>query len=99
MKFKIKAFQNSTTDTQVCPITGQEFSMGEIGYLVDLDGKTLGFLSYPSYFNYGFTEDDIRKAINATPKASDLTGAEIVIDHTLDDTSISSDTASKFVPF
>lgn len=99
MKLKIKAFQNDTLDTQECPITGQEFDMNEIGYLVDLDGKTLGFLSYPSYFNYGFTEEDIREAINANPKASELTGAEIIIDHTLEDTPITSDTASKFVPF
>lgn len=43
MKLKIKAFQNDTLDTQECPITGQEFTMDEIGYSVDLDGKTLGF--------------------------------------------------------
>lgn len=99
MKLKIKAFQTNTTETQVCPITSQEFAMAETGYIVDIDGTTLGFLSYPSYFDYGFTEEDIRKAINANPEASDLTGAEIIVDHKLEDTSISSDTASKFVPF
>lgn len=99
MKLKIKAFQNNTMDTQECPITGQEFCMGEFGYLVNLDGKPLGFLGYPSYFDYGFTEDDIRKAINANPEANDLTGAEIIIDHTLEDISISSETASEFAPF
>ena len=99
MKLKIKAFQNTTMNTQECPITGQEFDMGEFGYLVNLDGKTLGFLGYPSYFDYGFTEDDIRKAINANPEANDLTGAEIIIDHTLEDISISSETASEFAPF
>lgn len=99
MKLKIKAFRNNTTNTQKCPVTGQEFSMDEIGYSVDLDGKTLGFLGYPSYFDYGFTEDDIRKAINANPEASDLTGAEIIIDHTFEDASVSSETASEFVPF
>jgi len=55
-----------------------------------LDGKTLGFLGV-SYF--GTAKDDIRKAINANPRASDLTGAEIIIDHTLEDISISSETA------
>lgn len=99
MKLEIKAFQNSTRDTQECPITGQESGMSEIGYSVDLDGKTLGFLAYPSYFDYGFTEDDIRKAINANPEASALTDAEIVIDHKLKDLPISSETVSEFVPF
>lgn len=99
MKLKIKAFQTDTTETQVCPITGQKFALAETGYIVDLDGTTLGFLGYPSYFDYGFTEEDIRKAINASPEVSDLRRAEIIIDHKLEDTPISSDTAAKFVPF
>ena len=99
MKLEIKAFQNKTINTQKCPITGQEFTMNEIAYLVNLDGKTLGILSYPSYFDYGFTEDDIRKAINANPGVANLKGAEIIIDHKLEDIEVSSETSSEFVPF